>query len=97
MYIIHKTTNHINDFISTQNGNETKLTEFVQTLFDVFKEIGNAHQIFLEHVNKAIKAHKIDFQPYEMQFYWSKVETVVSNMMGTFFLYLILTYPKTLS
>lgn len=60
-----------------QNGNETKLIEFVQTLFDEFKEIGHAHEIFLGLVSKACKAHKIDLQPYDRKFYWSKVETVV--------------------
>lgn len=83
MYIIHKTTNHVNDFISSQNGTEAKLIEFVQTLFDEFKEIGNAHEIFLGLVSKACKAHKIDLQPYDMKFYWSKVETVVSLLQIT--------------
>lgn len=76
--IVHKTTIHVNDFISLQNGNETKLTEFVQTLFEEFKEIAHTQEMFLGYISRAIAAHKLDFQPYDMKFYWNTVENVVS-------------------
>lgn len=77
-HIVNRTTNHVNDFISSQNGNEAKLLELVQTLFDQFKDISHAHVVFLDYVNRAIKAHNIELKPYNINFYWVQVEGVVS-------------------
>lgn len=78
LQILEKTTHHVKDYIE---GTDTKviLKELVQILFEQYKEVANAHQTFLKYVEKACKAHKVEMNSYDMPFYWSQVQNVVSE------------------
>lgn len=82
--VVQRTTNHINDFFSIQNGDnkqqQSALAELVQTLFDQFKEIAQAHSILLSHASKALKNKPLDFKIYEMNDLWVKIQDVVSKI-----------------
>lgn len=84
LYTVHRTTQYINDFVLTQNGEDNKqlkqqaLVEFVNALFEQFKYVAEAHNILLTHLNRACKTHKIDIKLYDMNYYWYQVQAVVS-------------------
>lgn len=77
--IIQRTTQHIKDFAGLQTETDYKqaLKELVQTLFDQFKEIAEAQTIFLKNVEEAAKVHKNQVNTYNIQFYWTQVQSVV--------------------
>lgn len=77
--IVRKTTQHIMDF-SRQNEVDQKLalTELVKILFDQFKQVAQAQANWLKIVEKAASVHKISIKTYNMGFYWTQVQVVVS-------------------
>lgn len=81
MQIIHRTTQHVSDFRNFQNddGNDGKqqLVELVQILFEQFKAVAHMHSILLKYIAKAQKAHNIQMQVYDMNFYWIQVQNMV--------------------
>lgn len=81
MQIIYRTTQHVSDFRNFQNedGNDGKqqLVELVQILFEQFKAVAQMHSIFLKYVGKAQKAHNVQLQTYDMNFYWTQVQYMV--------------------
>lgn len=83
--VVQRTTYHINDFVALQNGDnkqaQSTLTELVETLFDQLKEIAQAHITFLNHVNRAIKQHKLDCKPYEIHHVWVKIQYVLQLLL----------------
>lgn len=87
MQIIHRTTQHVADFAAFQNdenesdGTQQMLVELVQMLFEQFKTIAGAHAVFLKCLTKAEKAHNIKMQLYDINFYWSQVQNVVSAVL----------------
>lgn len=76
-HIIQKSTQHVIDFAENVDS-KLAFKELVNILFDQFKEIADSHQMFLKWVEKGVKRHKIDLKPYNLQYYWSQVQEVVS-------------------
>lgn len=77
--IVQRTTQHIKDFgIVQENDNKQALKELIQTLFEQFKEIAEANSFFLKNVEDAAKVHNRQVQTYNIQFYWTQVQCVVS-------------------
>jgi exocyst complex component 4 len=81
--IVQRTTQHIKDFSGLQTEVDYKhsLKELVQTLFDQFKEIAEAHAHFSRNVEEAAKVHGTQVKTYTVQFYWAQVQCVVSVML----------------
>lgn len=78
--IVQRTTHHIIDFVALQNENSKQLLlELMQTLFDQFRNISQAHSIFLNLANKAKKTYKYDLKLYELKDVWMKIQYVVSK------------------
>lgn len=88
LQIIEKTTHQIKDHVE---GVDSKviLKELIQILFDQCKEVSEAHKTFLKYVDNASKAHRIDVNSYDVQFYWSQVQNVVSKSSDCLFLSLL--------
>lgn len=87
LQIVEKTTHHIKEYVE---GADSKmiLKELVQILFEQYREIANAHQTFLKYLEKACKAHKVEVNSYDIHFYWSQVQNVVSKGLKLFRLFL---------
>lgn len=90
LLIAQRTTIFINDFKNLNEDNDMNkrqslLVEFVQTLFEQFKQVAQAHSILLKFFARAISAHKIDIKPYDMDLFWSQIQLVVSNVQITQF------------
>lgn len=79
--IAQRTTIFINDFKNYQaEGEQNKtslLVEFMQTLFNQFKQVAHAHSLLLKCFQLAITAHKVDVKLYDMNTYWTQVQFVV--------------------
>ncbi|XP_017776973.1 PREDICTED: exocyst complex component 4 [Nicrophorus vespilloides] len=88
MHIVQKTTHHIYDYNSLQSvDTKTKysaLVELVQTIFDQFKQIGQAHIIVLDHFSKASKCHNVDVNLYSIKNYWAQVQGVLQLMLNDY-------------
>lgn len=82
LHIVQTTIYHVNSLNSLQNG-QSALLELFQILFEQFKYIGNAHAIFLDHLNKAIKAYNIEVKKFEMRDFWNKIQNVVRPFYST--------------
>lgn len=82
MHIIYRTTQHVSDFRNFQaddsnEGKQQLLVELVQMLFEQFKAVAQMHSISLKCFAKAAKAHNIQLDLYDMNFYWIQVQNVV--------------------
>lgn len=83
--IAQRTTIFINDFKKYREDDERSkhslLVEFMQTLFEQFKQVAQAHSLLLKCLQRAISAHKIDAKLYDMNMYWTQVQLVVSTSL----------------
>lgn len=91
MQIIYRTTQHVSDFrnFPNEDGNEGKqqLVELVQLLFEQFKSVAQMQSILLKYFAKAQKAHNVQLQLYDMNFYWTQVQNIVcARVFWRFFL-----------
>lgn len=77
LQVVQKTTYHIISLNNFQNNNSA-LLELFQILFEQFKQIGQVHSIFLEHLDKAVKVHNIEIIKFDINEFWMKVQNVVS-------------------
>ncbi|GJQ74842.1 hypothetical protein Trydic_g21678 [Trypoxylus dichotomus] len=83
--IAQRTTIFINDFKDYRGeGEQNKpslLVEFMQTLFEQYKQVAHAHALLLKCFQRAIAAHKIDAKVYDMNMYWTQVQFVIQNLL----------------
>ncbi|KAI4457823.1 exocyst complex component 4 [Holotrichia oblita] len=83
--IAQRTTIFINDFKNYRDdGEQNKLSllvEFMQTLFEQFRQVAHAHSLLLRCFQRAITAHKIDVKLYDMHMYWTQVQFVIQNLL----------------
>ncbi|KAJ3640807.1 hypothetical protein Zmor_027347 [Zophobas morio] len=84
--VIQRTTQHIKDFAGFQAEGDYKhvLKELIQTLFDQFKEIGEANSLFLRNVEEAAKIHNSQVKTYNLQFYWTQVQCVLEAFLNEY-------------
>jgi exocyst complex component 4 len=84
--IVQRTTQHIKDFSGLQTEVDYKhsLKELVQTLFDQFKEIAEAHAHFSRNVEEAAKVHGTQVKTYTVQFYWAQVQCVLEAFLNEY-------------
>lgn len=82
--IIQRTTHYISDISAIQVTNDTKqakqtaLLELMQTLFEQFRQVAQAHLVLLNHLTRACEAHKVNIKLYDMKIFWAQVQAVVS-------------------
>lgn len=81
MQIVQRSTQHVKNYVDSQNNNKVALKDLFQILFDQFKEVAQAHLIFLNCLDKASKAHNLSLNTYNMFFYWNKVQTVMQLLL----------------
>lgn len=86
LLIVHRTTLHVNDFMNFQSSTEVKnqmkqnaLLELVQTLFEQFRSIAQAHAKLLGHLTRAVEKYNVETNLYDMKEFWLKVQDVVSQ------------------
>lgn len=77
--IIERTTNNIKNLVDL-NDQKAILKELVQILFEQYKEVADCHYVFMMCVEQAKKAHNVEVNSYDTQYFWSQVQTVVSLM-----------------
>lgn len=82
--IAQRTTIFINDFKNyREDGEQNKLSllvEFMQTIFEQFRQVAHAHSLLLRCFQRAIAAHKVDVKLYDMNMYWTQVQFVVRHV-----------------
>ncbi|XP_022913128.1 exocyst complex component 4 [Onthophagus taurus] len=81
-HIIQRTTLFINDFLQ---NNDTKqqntLLEFMHTLFEQFKQVGQAHNLLLTYLKQAVRFYKIEVCLYDIKAYWNQVQFVIQTLL----------------
>lgn len=98
--LLLRTTHHVNDYLSFQNSSESKpsqtaLLELIQILFEQFKYVVNAHTTFLDHMNRAVRTHKLDVKVYDIKDVWMKVQSVVSLQTRHMYDYIVFILFKS--
>lgn len=86
MQIVYRTTQHVSDFrnFPNEDGNtegKQQLVELVQLLFEQFKAIAQVQSVLLKYFSKAQKAHNVQLQLYDMNFYWTQVQNIVREIV----------------
>uniref|UniRef100_A0A1Y1MN82 Exocyst complex component Sec8 n=1 Tax=Photinus pyralis TaxID=7054 RepID=A0A1Y1MN82_PHOPY len=83
--IVQRTTIYINDYSAIQSDiKQTKqnaLLELMLTLFEQFKEVGEAHALLLTHLIRAAEGHAVPVKVYDMSLFWAQVQSVVSILI----------------
>lgn len=77
--IIQRTTYYVNDYNAAQGGDgkqvkPSALLELMLTLFEQYKQVAQAHSVFLSYVSRAYDADKL----YDIKMFWTQVQAVVS-------------------
>ena len=82
LQISQRTSIYCNDLNNLQSEStkdkSTIFSEFLQTLFEQFKQIGDGHSTLINLLNRAINVHKINVTVYDIGHYWMEVQSVVS-------------------
>ncbi|CAG9865173.1 unnamed protein product [Phyllotreta striolata] len=78
--IIDRTANNIKNLVEISDQ-KLILKELVHILFDQYKEISDSHYVFMMCVEQAKKAHKIEVELYDTQYFWSQVQTVLKSFL----------------
>lgn len=88
LLIVHRTTLHVNDFMNFQSSAEVKnqmkqnaLLELVQTLFEQFRSIAQAHAKLLGHLTRAVEKYNVETNLYDMKEFWLKVQDVLQLLL----------------
>ncbi|XP_008550620.1 exocyst complex component 4 [Microplitis demolitor] len=71
----------INDIDIKDSNGQSALLELLQTLFDQFKLIANAHSMALRSFSHVCKKYNVDVCLYEMPDVWSKIQTVLQLLL----------------
>ncbi|KAF2896324.1 hypothetical protein ILUMI_09831 [Ignelater luminosus] len=88
--IIQRTTHYISDISAIQVTNDTKqakqtaLLELMQTLFEQFRQVAQAHLILLNHLTRACEAHKVNIKLYDMKIFWAQVQAVLQLLLNDY-------------
>lgn len=80
MNIIQHTTYYMNDYNAGVEGKQVKpsaLLELMLTLFEQYKQVAQAHAVFLGYLGRASEAHKVAVKPYDIKMFWTQVQAVV--------------------
>ncbi|KAB0800327.1 hypothetical protein PPYR_06067 [Photinus pyralis] len=86
--IVQRTTIYINDYSAIQSDiKQTKqnaLLELMLTLFEQFKEVGEAHALLLTHLIRAAEGHAVPVKVYDMSLFWAQVQSVLQLLLNDY-------------
>lgn len=58
------------------------LLELIQTIFEQFRAVGQAHATLLSHLTKTKEKYNLtDLKLYEMRDFWNKVQTILQLLL----------------
>ncbi|KAG8039773.1 hypothetical protein G9C98_000502, partial [Cotesia typhae] len=71
----------INHADGDENNGQLALLELLQTIFDQFRMIANAHSMALRSFSHVSKKYNVDVRLYEMPDVWSKIQVVLQLLL----------------
>ncbi|KAH0550385.1 exocyst complex component 4 [Cotesia glomerata] len=71
----------INHADGEENNGQSALLELLQTIFDQFRMIANAHSMALRSFSHVSKKYSVDVRLYEMPDVWSKIQAVLQLLL----------------
>lgn len=87
LLIVHRSTLQVNEYMALQQTSKQSahsLQELIQTLFDEFRSVGQAHATLLGHLAKASEmciAKDTGLNVYDMKEFWIRVQEVLKILL----------------
>lgn len=85
---LSRSTVQVNEFFAVHSNDpksqlkQAALLELIQTIFEQFRAVAQAHATLLSHLTRTIEKYNItDVKLYDMKEFWSKVQAVVQLLL----------------